>query len=76
MFSWISKPIGHLLGIGENLSKPEQYRIKKEKRYLYRLESAMKYVFATEKSGEYSRIDGEKQKSLQEHHRKRIFDIG
>ena len=72
---WILKPLGHLLGIGENLTKPEQFDIKKEKRNQYRLEAATQYVFVTEKSGEYSGIDEEKQKKLQLHFRKRLFDI-
>lgn len=72
--AWIVKPISNLLGIGENLTDPTQYNIKKIKRLEYRIEAAMNYIFVIEKSGQYSNINEDKQKAFLLHFRKRIFD--
>jgi hypothetical protein len=72
---WIMKPIGNLLGIGSHLTDPAQFSIKKEKHYLYQIESAMQYVFVDERSGKYTDTDEDKAKKLKTHFRKRIFDV-
>ena len=51
------------------------WQVSKEKnRLMYRIESAMEYVFVSERAGEYKDISDKKQQSLLLHFRKRIFD--
>ncbi len=71
VFTFLSK----LFGVGENLTNPEQYKIKVVKRLNYRIEAAMQYVLVDQKAGEYKNITDKRQAKLKEHFSKRIFDV-
>ena len=47
---------------------------KNRNRLLYRIEAAIKYVFVSERFGEYENIDEKRQAKLLKHFRRRIFD--
>lgn len=70
----IWETLGKVFGFAENATKPEQYTIKRFKRFAYRIEAAMRYVFVDEKAGRYKDITDEDQVKLKLHYRKRIFD--
>ena len=72
--AWIVGPVSKLLGIGENLTKPERYVISVDKKNRKRIEASMKYVFVDEKVGEFEGISDEEQQKKKKKYRERIFD--
>lgn len=71
---WIIAPLGKLFGIGENLTKPEQYTIKRMKRLEYNVEAGRQYVGVVEGTGEYAGMPRKRRDSWMLHWRKRLFD--
>jgi len=61
----------NLTGAFKNLTKPEQYLIKENKRLKYRIEAALKYISTNEMSG----ITAKRKKDLLEHYKKRVMDV-